>query len=349
MLQFGRRTWITIRATTTCTALVLMIGDVSYAADDCQRNQGDVLESRPGQSPKGEITFSYESRIERYKHATRRHIWCIESDKSNQNIVQFKWGDSKDPGRYFDALVEPGRGSPSIRTDDTKRISASRTIAFTRKNRDDWKKIDVDTLSSQRMGEAFPLSMIVPIQLGGSSRWAKFQTEEGVIDFEALSKDRSALLDFLKEQSSVNLGSTLLITIPTRLEVAELLRKSAYEKYNESDFVRATASFFSTVSYGGGEPYIMYTIGLVSETPLGSKLPSLLSDGLISFRITQTPDQPLRTELPKGVFAIKNPEPIVINKTGFPGPLVISPMRVEVTFAKDQPIGRFDAAILSPK
>jgi hypothetical protein len=335
----------------TSLALILALGHV-YAADDCQRSQGDVIEGRPGQSPAGDVIFLYESRIERYKHATRRHIWCIESDKSNQNMVHFKWGDAKDPGKYFDALVEPGRGSPSVRTDNAKRISGLRQITFTKKNRGHWKTIDVDTLSSHKIGNASPLNTIVPIQFGGTflSRWPQFQIEDGVIDFEALSQDRKAFLEFMKEERIVSFGTSLVISIPTRVEVAELLKKNAYDEYKESDFIRATASFFSTVDYGGGDPYIVYSVSVLPEKISPEpKLTTLLSDRLLSFRISPKTDQPLKVELPSGPIVLSKPDSFSIYKIGLTGPLVINPMKVEVDYGKEQPLGSFEASLVFPK
>ena len=81
-------------------------------ADDCQHNQAQLIESAPGQNNSEPVKFSYESRRERYSNTANRYVWCIESDRDNQNVAEFKWGNSRNEDLYLAALIEPGRGAP---------------------------------------------------------------------------------------------------------------------------------------------------------------------------------------------------------------------------------------------
>jgi hypothetical protein len=106
----------------TFSALML-IGGSSFAADDCHRNP-NPLDREWGQDGPSELRFAYESRVERQGN-TKLYIWCIESDKANANVGEFRWGDNRDDSRYLRGLVEPGKGLPSTKTDTSNTNSIS--------------------------------------------------------------------------------------------------------------------------------------------------------------------------------------------------------------------------------
>lgn len=62
----------------------------SSAADGCNRTSGTRFISRPGQHQTPPILFDYESRSDKYDITANRYLWCIQSDRGNQNVVFFK-------------------------------------------------------------------------------------------------------------------------------------------------------------------------------------------------------------------------------------------------------------------
>jgi len=125
----------------------------SNAADDCNRTPGTPIISRPGQHQTPPILFDYESRSEKYDITANRYLWCIQSDRSNQNVVFFKWGDDHNESRYLRALIEPGKGAFNALLDASQGQSYARRISFSRKNKSEWDRIDTQTISSTTIGE----------------------------------------------------------------------------------------------------------------------------------------------------------------------------------------------------
>ena len=82
----------------------------SSAADHCNRSPGTLILSRPGQHQTPPILFDYEFRSEKYDITANRYLWCIQSDRSNQNVVFLNGAMTTMSSRYLRALIEPGKG-----------------------------------------------------------------------------------------------------------------------------------------------------------------------------------------------------------------------------------------------
>jgi hypothetical protein len=247
----------------------------SSAADDCNRTPGTPIISRPGQHQTPPILFDYESRSEKYDITANRYLWCIQSDRSNQNVVFFKWGDDHNESRYLRALIEPGKGAFNALLDASQGQSYARRISFSRKNKSEWDKIDTQTISSPTIGEIDPRSPVVVL----------VQADE-IIQIDKLSDQTDQYFDFLSKTGQVSIGSTSSITLPANSAVEERLANGTYEKYNPSDFTRARAVALSTLLFNGGFPVITYRFGLAPEADTDvEKLNKILTNKMILMRV----------------------------------------------------------------
>ena len=93
-------------------------------------------------------------------------------------MLEFKWGDKADECRYLCALIEPFR--------------ANRSIKFIRKNRQEWKSLDVSTVYSKVFGEAGDQACILKTQLNDTGYHEPFKDDDGLIQIEKLSTDPKA-------------------------------------------------------------------------------------------------------------------------------------------------------------
>jgi hypothetical protein len=255
---------------TTAIAMGWFASSSSTAfADDCDRNQALLLDHRDGRMDAGEVRFSYDSRVEKFSSTARKFAWCIEADRNNQNIAEFHWGDPQHDGKYLNTLIEPGRGALSTTTDASQKIEGQRTIRFRRKNKPDWGAIAPATLSSRNFGFYSDLKLIFAQANSPAQPWPQelevYRDQEGLIEIDRLSADKSLFLKFLEKEQSVYSGGSLLVTLPVNNKVADLIASNRYENYNSEDFVRAHAELYSLVQFNKGLPLVVYVVQLLPE------------------------------------------------------------------------------------
>jgi hypothetical protein len=197
-------------------------------ADDCDRNQAVLLDHRDGRMDAGEVRFSYHSRVEKFSSTAHKFARCVEADRNNQNIAEFHWGDAQHEGKYLNTLVEPGRGASSTTTDASQKIEGQRTIRFRRKNKPDWGAVTPATLSSKYFGFYSSDPKLIFAQANSPAQpWPKefepYRDQDGLIEIDRLSADKSLFLKFLEKEQNVYSGGSLLVTLPANSEVADLL------------------------------------------------------------------------------------------------------------------------------
>jgi hypothetical protein len=321
-------------------------------ADDCERNQALLIDHREGGTKAGEVKFLYDSRVEKFSSTARKFAWCIEADSNNQNIAEFHWGDAQHEGKYLNTLIEPGRSALSMTTDTSQKIEGQRTIRFRRKNKSDWGAVTPATLSSRNFG--FYSSGLKPIFAQANSPaqpWPPeleaYRDQEGLIEIERLSANKSLFLKFLEKEQSVYSGGSLLVTLPVNNEVADLIASNKYENYNSEDFVRAHAELYSLVQFNKGLPLVAYVVQLLPEgSDKTSKLFQVVKTGNLKYSITgidRVEEIPVLTKEPKA-FSEK-PSVIV---TDVSGPIKFARARLEVKFG-NYSVASFTAALYAPQ
>jgi len=187
-------------------------------------------------------------------------------------------------------FIEPGRGGAAPKFDGSKKLEEDRIISFTRKNREEWDFFTTQTISSQKLGAAYPLSAppLIPVQVREPD-WSQYLNEEGLVQIDRLSNNFGDFIQFLKQESEpVVSGGALTITLPASPSVAKALVANEYDKYSPSDFVRATTSFNSTIAVDKvGSPLLVYWAGITpdKETNLRA-FSSLISENQIAIKVT---------------------------------------------------------------
>ena len=186
----------------TSIALTCLLSSPA-AADDCLRNQGHVLSIFSGSDGNDLVKFSFESRRESFSKTANKYVWCIEADRQNLNIAEFKWGDVNNKCKYLCTLIEPGRGAAAPKFDGSKNIQPDRIIGFSRKNRDEGGSITTQTISSQKLGSGYSISgaALVPIQVNELDL-REFMSDEGTVQIDRLSNNFDAFARFLKEEKT---------------------------------------------------------------------------------------------------------------------------------------------------
>jgi hypothetical protein len=270
-------------------SIVLTLLSSPTLADDCLRNQGPVLRILPGSDGSDPVKFSFESRRESFSRTSYKYVWCIEADKQNLNIAEFQWGDAKDKCKYLCTFIEPGRGGAAPKFDGSKKTEEDRTISFTRKNREEWRSLTTQTVSSQKLGATYQSSvpLFVPIQVREPD-WSEYLNDEGMVQIDRLSNNFDAFTQFLKdEKEPIVSGGELTVTLPTTPSVARALAANEYEKYNPFDFVRATTSFKSIITHDKGRPILVYRAGIIPEKESNvHSFSSLILENQIAMKVT---------------------------------------------------------------
>jgi hypothetical protein len=330
--------------------IILLALPYSAAAEDCVRNQAEVLDIVPGQGGSTEVHFRYESRRERFTSTSNKYVWCIEAEAANQNVSEFKWGDKADECRYLCALIEPGKGVPTIKTDSSKSFRANRSIKFTRKNREEWRSLDVSTVSSKVFGEAGDQAAVLKTQLNDTDYLEPFKDDDGLIQMEKLSTDPKAFLRFLSKEERVFSGDVLTVTLPTNQKVADLLLSNRYETYNHNDFIRILAEVDSAIIYNGGVPLLNYSVSVRPEDKRDADvLAPLLDKGVLMLRLQREGDLP---------WALPFPDPSIVNPKGEPHqiasikvvePITYASTKLIVSFGKDLNLGSTGLSLLAPR
>jgi hypothetical protein len=321
------------------------------AADDCLRNQGPVLKIVPGQDRSGDVKFAFESRRERYDKANRKYVWCIEADRDNPNIAEFKWGLNTDPCKYLCGLIEPGRGSPAVKYDGSDPAELDRSIVYTRKNRDEWRMHPTKTVSSRTIGSAAELALVLPIQFpapGANPSPRPFVNDEGLIQIDRLSSNRDALLAFLRQEKEVSAGGELTVTLPRSSAIANALKTSTYEKYDPADFVRAKTSLQSTLSYIGGLPMLAYSLTLFSDDKDSFRLETVLSQASVEIGISPKTDSWVFPFPARKLFSFSRPGYIELSKTVLEGSIVHAPATLQVLVGGVD-VGGFDVSLFAAR
>jgi hypothetical protein len=333
----------------------LLIVSVAFApidalADDCLRNQAQVLDILPGQNGANGVNFTYESRRELFSNTSNKYVWCVEADRSNQNIAEFKWGDTKNECRYLCALIEPGRGSPISKTDGSKTLRADRFIKFTRKNLAQWTSVNAKTISSKTIGEVPQDALFLRTQLS-TSELESFKNDEGLIQVDKLSTNFGAWLAFLSKQDRVDSGGLLTITLPTSERVADLLQANNYEKYNPNDFVRVLTHVDSLITYNSGAPLLTYSILVRPEEPGNAAvLAPLMEQGLIGIRIApQDNTLPWTFPFSKEKIVARSTERMFVGSMKLDEPILYFPAQVDVTFGKELSVGSAEIPLFAPR
>ena len=322
------------------------------AADDCLRNQGHVLSIFSGSDGNDLVKFESfsSSRRESFSKTANKYVWCIEADRQNLNIAEFKWGDVNNKCKYLCTLIEPGRGAAAPKFDGSKNIQPDRIIGFSRKNRDEGGSITTQTISSQKLGSGYSISgaALVPIQVNELDL-REFMSDEGTVQIDRLSNNFDAFARFLKEEKrEVVSGGELTVTLPANSSVARALGTNKYDKYSASDFVRATTSFTSLVRLNNGSPTLLYFCGITPEK--GANMPafsSLVSESQITIKVTPTTNSS---------FPFPTSEPIHLKEEGIhslgtvklDGSISYASTKLEVAVS-NVVVGTFDVSSFAPK
>ena len=265
----------------TCLTLLFLIPGPSFA-DDCLRNEREVISIIAGSETTDVVKFNFESRREAFNKTSFNHVWCIEADRQNLNIADFHWGTGKEDCKYVCALVEPGRGGVASKLDGTGKTEVDGIIKYSRKNRDDWRSIKARTISTQRLGGSFPTdkAITISIELRDSP-----QSQEGVLQVDRLSEDLDGFVKFLREQkSNILAGGLVTTTLPINSKIAKALSDNNYEKYDPADFVRAQTTLLSSLSLNNATPYITYWASLTPEK--GANFSSSIFESRITMKLT---------------------------------------------------------------
>jgi hypothetical protein len=342
-------------------SVVIGFGAVANA-NGCDPEPGLFIDGRDGNLNAGDVLFSYQSRMEKDSPFAHRFVWCVKASADNQNISEFHWGDGQNEKKYLNTLIEPGRNGFADTTDDSKKIVGTRTIKFRKKNKPDWGSINSDTISSQKFGLVSDRPSILLAQFSTSSsdqNWAnlnqalnQYKGEDGLIQIEKLSANKSLLLETLKANQRMEAGGSFSVTLPANLRTADLIQKNEYEKFNSDDFVVVRTKLSSEIVYNDGKPKIYYFIGLQPETENDFKrLVSLLDDKLVRFKIGAAEPiiqgKLLPTELTPFSFGSLKGAPIA--QLELDGRAVsLAPVRVDISFGENAPVSSFESKLFVP-
>ena len=142
----------------TClSAAALMIWTTVVAADQakCVKDDPGFIDKREGSQNGNPIQFNFELRVEKYTKAARRYTWCIENT-SRYLVGEFRWGTDPNvdrDSRYFNAIVEPGKATPFVRTDSSGVRTDLRYLGVRALNSTSWNTITTETIFNSHIGE----------------------------------------------------------------------------------------------------------------------------------------------------------------------------------------------------
>lgn len=342
-------------------SVAVSFGTVANASD-CNPAPGLVIDGRDGNLNSGDILFSYQSRMEKDSQFTHRFVWCVKASENNQNIAEFKWGDSQNDGKYLNTLVAPGHDGSADTTDNSRKISGTRTIKFRKKNKPDWSLINPDTISSLKFGWIAGRPPILLAQFSGSSSslsqedlnkaLGQYRNEDGLVQIDRLSSNSSLFLATLKANQQVQVGGSFSVTLPTNQKIADLIQKNEYEKYNSDDFISARTIFSSQIVYNDGKPKIYYFLNLFPEVGSDfSNLRSLIEHKLIKFKIVAAEpfirNRILPTELTAFSYDALKGGPIA--QLELDGRAIsFAPARVDISFGENAPVSSFEPKLFVP-
>jgi len=245
------------------------------------------------------------------------------------------------------ALIEPGKGSPTVKSDPSKHFQFDRIIRFTRKNREEWHSLTPKTVSSKVIGEAGQDAIVLKTQFTDSD-FDAFTDDDGLIQIDKLSTDPKAFLAFLSKEGQVRSGGSLTITLPTSQKVADLLRANHYENYDKADFVRVVTTVDSSILYNKGAPLLTYSIAVRPESKeSAAALDPLMEQGLVAVRIAQR--ESVALPFASQSFVARNTERFLVSSTKLDPPVSYFPAKVEVTFGKELTVGGTEVPLFAPR
>jgi len=221
-------------------ALALVLCPViCQAKDDCKRDDQILIEKLGGYNS-ATLKFKFESRVQKYSSTSFEYIWCIENE--SDNIGHFRWGTKDDESKYFDALVDPGKMQPTIRTDNSGIRKDSRIIKFTPKNQTNWQSISPDPQTifykkSAQLGFS-TFELLYPTQVQLEERLKPFKTDDGIVDIARLSQNSDLFREFVNTEKRIDFWYIAVATLPTNKSTLFALEQGKYEKYNPRDFAR---------------------------------------------------------------------------------------------------------------
>jgi hypothetical protein len=327
----------------TYVGLFLLMANPAIA-DECLRNQREVLSASPGSGGNHLVKFAFESRRERFNRTSFNYVWCIEADRENLNIAEFKWGDDKDPCKYLCTWIEPGHGAPSQKLDGSNMVQHDRAIKYSRKNRDEWNFINAPTISSKRLGAAKPSSpgvSVIPIQL----RSNELTNDDGIIQIDRLSDNFDDFVQLLKEEKEFRSGGDLALSLPANSSVAKSLATDSYEKYSPNDFVRATAVLQSVISYSKGNPTLAYLGGVFAAKDTNYTVFASLI-GQITMKIAPAVESSLPFPTVKPIVLEGGPQ--LFGGDSLAGPITYASAKIEIA-VDNFVVGTFEAPIFVPR
>jgi hypothetical protein len=214
-----------------------------------------------------------------------------------------------------------------------------------------WRTVTSATLSSKNIGFYSSAAKVIFAQAQPLPQELEaYRNQEGLIEIDRLSADRSLFLKFLEKQQDVYSGGSLLVTLPVNNEIADLIQSNKYENYDSGDFVRAHAELFSMLQFNKGDPFIVYVVQLLPEMPSdkGSKLFQIVRTGNLRYSIAaidKDEDIPLVGKEPKAFLE----KPSVIGIADISARSIKSTRaRLEVKFG-NYSVASFTAALYVPR
>jgi len=277
-----------IVAGATLTAATLGIGATVCVADQskCESQNPSSIDKREGSQNGSPIQFNFESRVEKYINVARRYTWCVENT-SKYLVGDFRWGTDPNVGRdsrYFNAIVEPGKVTPFVRTDSSDVRNALRYLGVRPLNSTSWTTITTETIFNSHIGEkeyeedrnsSSRSSLVQRVQFQAAT------DSTMPIDIVDVSRDRNAFVTLL-EKGKINFQDSMVATIPTSPAVMTAIESGKYEEYNPKDFVRARIRLENNFFLSDGAPVSEIYISIFPEadndTPrLGEALTAITS------------------------------------------------------------------------
>jgi hypothetical protein len=223
--------------------IVFAFVTTTAAADECDRDDSNLLDQREFSDSYENGSIEFESRVESYSDSAKKYVWCVHN-RVQDYILEVNWGNESNEKQYFDGFVPPNEMRPRIRSDSSAKSIAVRHAKY-RRNTDNWHNIDNETIYYENLG-----SRRSTLTQKAQYNLSEYYDETGVLNVAAVIKNSEVLDNYLREIGPIWHVSYGVFDLPANESVANLIRNNKYEKYEERDFITVDVYFFSGIIIG---------------------------------------------------------------------------------------------------